>query len=373
MKLKLIQLTAMLSLLATGGVALAQDIQERTIRFGHLNNPDHPTSMGVQEVRRDRRRQERRQDHGEGIRQQPARQRAAAAVGAAGRRAGDARRVHDVADRHRQGIRPASTSRSCSATPSRPTRWSTARSARCSAPSCRKRAWSCSASSTWAFATSPTASGPITKGEDLEGLKLRVIPNPVFLETFKTFKANPMPMPFAELYGALESKAVDGQENPYAVILSSKFYEVQQVRQRHQPRVRDQPGPDQQALLGPAVAGRAEAAAGRRDRSAELPAHRQPRGLRQGAGRAARPRAWSTTRSRRPKLARMRAAVQAGLRQVRRLVRPGRRDPVQDRAGTRLQALTTSSQRAGPRGFLTAGLRATTRRPRGRRSPPGRT
>ena len=68
---------------------------------------------------------------------------------------------------------------------------------------------------------------PITKGADLEGLKLRVIPNPVFLETFKTFKANPVPMAFAELYGALESKAVDGQENPFAVIESSKIYEVQ--------------------------------------------------------------------------------------------------------------------------------------------------
>src|SRR3954470_7723992 len=68
---------------------------------------------------------------------------------------------------------------------------------------------------------------PIARPEDLEGLKLRVIPNPVFLETFKTFKANPVPMPFAELYGALESKAVDGQENPFAVILSNKFYEVQ--------------------------------------------------------------------------------------------------------------------------------------------------
>ena len=47
---------------------------------------------------------------------------------------------------------------------------------------------------------------PITKAEDLDGLKLRVIPNPVFLETFKTFKANPLPMPFAELYGALETR-----------------------------------------------------------------------------------------------------------------------------------------------------------------------
>jgi tripartite ATP-independent transporter DctP family solute receptor len=68
---------------------------------------------------------------------------------------------------------------------------------------------------------------PITKPEDLDGLKVRVIPNPVFLDTFKAFKANPIPMPFAELYGALESKAVDGQENPFAVILSNKIYEVQ--------------------------------------------------------------------------------------------------------------------------------------------------
>ncbi|HSI50648.1 MAG TPA: TRAP transporter substrate-binding protein [Ideonella sp.] len=68
---------------------------------------------------------------------------------------------------------------------------------------------------------------PIAKADDLDGLKLRVIPNPVFLDTFKAFKANPVPMPFAELYGALEARAVDGQENPFAVILSNKFFEVQ--------------------------------------------------------------------------------------------------------------------------------------------------
>lgn len=68
---------------------------------------------------------------------------------------------------------------------------------------------------------------PITKPEDLDGLKLRVIPNPVFLDTFKAFKANPVPMSFSELYTALETRTVDGQENPYAVILSNKFYEVQ--------------------------------------------------------------------------------------------------------------------------------------------------
>src|SRR3954452_14656693 len=47
MKTKLIRLAAMLLLLAAGGAAMAQDIQERTIRFGHLNNTDHPTSFGV--------------------------------------------------------------------------------------------------------------------------------------------------------------------------------------------------------------------------------------------------------------------------------------------------------------------------------------
>jgi TRAP-type transport system periplasmic protein len=67
----------------------------------------------------------------------------------------------------------------------------------------------------------------VAKVEDFEGLKLRVIPNPVYLETFKAFKANPVPMNFGELYTAMENKTVDGQENPYSVILSNKFYEVQ--------------------------------------------------------------------------------------------------------------------------------------------------
>lgn len=68
---------------------------------------------------------------------------------------------------------------------------------------------------------------PITKVEDFDGLKLRVIPNPVFLDTFRAFKANPVPMSFSELYTALETRTVDGQENPFSVILSNKFYEVQ--------------------------------------------------------------------------------------------------------------------------------------------------
>ena len=68
---------------------------------------------------------------------------------------------------------------------------------------------------------------PITKAEDLDGVKLRVMQNPVYLESFKSLGANAVPMAFSELFGALETKTVDGQENPFNTILSSKFYEVQ--------------------------------------------------------------------------------------------------------------------------------------------------
>ncbi len=68
---------------------------------------------------------------------------------------------------------------------------------------------------------------PVTKMEDLNGVKLRVMQNPVYLDAFKTLGANAIPLPFSELFTALETKTVDGQENPYNTILSSKFYEVQ--------------------------------------------------------------------------------------------------------------------------------------------------
>jgi TRAP-type transport system periplasmic protein len=68
---------------------------------------------------------------------------------------------------------------------------------------------------------------PVNKLEDLDGIKLRVMQNNVFLESFKTLGANAVPMPFSELFSALETKTVDGQENPFNTILSSKFFEVQ--------------------------------------------------------------------------------------------------------------------------------------------------
>ena len=68
---------------------------------------------------------------------------------------------------------------------------------------------------------------PIARVEDLAGLKLRVIPNPINVDWVKALDANPTPLPFPELYAALEQKAVDGQENPVATIRGAKLYEVQ--------------------------------------------------------------------------------------------------------------------------------------------------
>jgi len=63
--------------------------------------------------------------------------------------------------------------------------------------------------------------------EDMAGLKIRVMQNPVYLDAFKTMGANAIPMPMPELYTALEAKAVDAQENPITNIYSNKMYEVQ--------------------------------------------------------------------------------------------------------------------------------------------------
>lgn len=68
---------------------------------------------------------------------------------------------------------------------------------------------------------------PITKVEDIAGLKLRVIPNPINVDWVKALDANPTPLPWPEVYAALEQKAVDGQENPVATIYGAKLYEVQ--------------------------------------------------------------------------------------------------------------------------------------------------
>ncbi|MGV0958876.1 MAG: TRAP transporter substrate-binding protein [Limnohabitans sp.] len=225
MKIKLIKLAAMLGLVAATSVALAQDIQERTIKFGHLNNTDHPTSMGVKKF--------------------------AELVAA---KSGGKIKVNEFASSQLgnelqqqsalmggvQEMLVASTTSLAGIVKEYglldfPFLFSNARQADAMVDGPLGKLLNNRLNDKGivvlgffdlGFRNVTNSKRPITKGEDLEGLKLRVIPNPVFIETFKTFKANPVPMPFAELYGALENKAVDGQENPYAMILSSKIYEV---------------------------------------------------------------------------------------------------------------------------------------------------
>jgi TRAP-type transport system periplasmic protein len=225
MKTKLIKFAAILGILAASTATLAQDIQERTIKFGHLNNTDHPTSMGVKKF--------------------------AELVAA---KSGGKIKVNEFASSQLgnelqqqsalmggvQEMLVASTTSLAGVVKEYglldfPFLFSNARQADAMVDGPLGKMLNSRLSDKGivvlgffdlGFRNVTNSKRPITKGEDLEGLKLRVIPNPVFIETFKTFKANPVPMPFAELYGALENKAVDGQENPYAVILSSKFYEV---------------------------------------------------------------------------------------------------------------------------------------------------
>lgn len=68
---------------------------------------------------------------------------------------------------------------------------------------------------------------PIQSWEDFQGMKVRVMQNNIFLDTFSNFGANATPMSFGEVFSALETRAIDAQENPYVTIDTSKFYEVQ--------------------------------------------------------------------------------------------------------------------------------------------------
>jgi tripartite ATP-independent transporter DctP family solute receptor len=218
--------------LAAGGLLLAaasaqaQDIQERTIRFGHLNNPDHPISAGVKKFAelvaaksggKHTVREFPSNQLGTEMQQQSALQ-------------GGVQEMTAPAPTSLAGIVKefglldfpfiVSTSQQADALTDGPV--GQALFAKLPEKGLVGLAF-------WdlGFRNVTNSKRPIMKAEDLEGIKLRVIPNPVFLETFKTFKANPVPMSFSELYSALDTKAVDGQENPYAVILSNKFFEVQ--------------------------------------------------------------------------------------------------------------------------------------------------
>ena len=78
---------------------------------------------------------------------------------------------------------------------------------------------------------------PIDKPEDLAGIKLRTPKGSWRVKMFKLYGANPTPMAFSDVFTALKTGVIDGQENPYAQIWSAKFQEVQKVPVDHRARL----------------------------------------------------------------------------------------------------------------------------------------
>jgi len=72
-----------------------------------------------------------------------------------------------------------------------------------------------------------TKSKAIYKPEDLKGMKIRVQPTAIYLDTIRAMGANPTPMDWKEVYMGLQTGVIDGQENPPVVLYNAKLYEVQ--------------------------------------------------------------------------------------------------------------------------------------------------
>jgi len=70
--------------------------------------------------------------------------------------------------------------------------------------------------------------GPIVSPEDIEGMKIRTMENPIHLETFRHLGAQPTPMAWGEVFIALQQGTIDGQENPLVILDTAKVYEVQE-------------------------------------------------------------------------------------------------------------------------------------------------
>src|SRR6516162_10752170 len=77
------------------------------------------------------------------------------------------------------------------------------------------------------FRQTTTSTKPIVSPDDLKGFKIRVPPSPLWTSMFEAFGASPASINFNEVYSALQTKIVDGQENPLAIIATARLYEVQ--------------------------------------------------------------------------------------------------------------------------------------------------
>jgi tripartite ATP-independent transporter DctP family solute receptor len=77
------------------------------------------------------------------------------------------------------------------------------------------------------FRQTTSSTKPINGPDDFKGFKIRVPVSPLWTSMFKAFDASPASINFSEVYSALQTKIVEGQENPLALISTAKLYEVQ--------------------------------------------------------------------------------------------------------------------------------------------------
>jgi TRAP-type C4-dicarboxylate transport system substrate-binding protein len=204
----------------------AQDIQERVIRFGHLNNPDHPVSMGVKKFAE---LVAAKSGGKMQVKEFPSNQLGSEQQQTSALQGG-VQEMQSPATTSLVGIVKdygvidfpftVGSHAQAFALPGWPARQGAARKTSREGPG-----WTCLLGP-WIPQRHQQQAAHRQAGRPGRPQAARD-PNPVFLDTFKAFKANPVPMSFSELYTALETKTVDGQENPYSVILSNKFYEVQ--------------------------------------------------------------------------------------------------------------------------------------------------
>jgi C4-dicarboxylate-binding protein DctP len=83
------------------------------------------------------------------------------------------------------------------------------------------------AAASYGFRNFTNSVRPIKSVEDMAGLRIRVPPSPMSLEMVKAMGGSPTPIPWEELYGAMQQKVVDGEENPTGIVLDYSFYQVQ--------------------------------------------------------------------------------------------------------------------------------------------------
>ena len=214
------------AMLGAAGMAQAQDIKERSIKFAFANTADSAHGAGRQAVRRGGRAEERRQAEGQALSRRHAGRRAVVASAMQG----------GTIEMSMMGpglLTGMDKEFGVFDTPFLFDNFKEVDAA-LDGPVGKKLLDKLPAKglvglSYWdhGFRILTNSKRPIAKLEDIQGLKIRVQQIPVFIESFNALGANAVPMPFPELYGALETKAVDGQENPFVSVEVTKFYEVQ--------------------------------------------------------------------------------------------------------------------------------------------------